>query len=297
MGLTKDWRVSHDVHRVAEIGLARNFECHAGEQSAGRHRSECLGGSESAPFAPSALATFLLARSRRAANAIPQPPGHPVSASLLLQSCPQPLFPFQPTARWFEIDFSFSREDRSLRKGVEPGQAVGVRGGTHWLRTRDQERQGRAAMGGGGNAGPDVVHQVMVRTALDGPREWSMLEFQGVMEMREEGAEVDGATIGEITCKEDKKHVTLLVGNQRLDGKVTELKQPFAVMSKRRLAPPAGNDDGMEDQAEDGEKPTGEIEMEIVGFITRKIVFVHRPTVVTASWKSPTKDLGSQAVH
>ena len=84
MGLTKDWRVSHHVHRVAEIGLARNFECHTGEQSAGRHRSECLGGSESAPFAPSALATFLLARSRRAANAIPQ---HPATLSLLLFCC------------------------------------------------------------------------------------------------------------------------------------------------------------------------------------------------------------------
>jgi len=136
----------------------------------------------------------------------------------------------------------------------------------------------------------------MVRTALDGPREWSMMEFQGVMEMREEGAVVDGRTIGEMTCKEDKKHVSLLIGNQRLDGKVTELKQPLAVMAKRRLPPAEGEEAMDEEEPEPGAKPKGDVELEIVGFIQRKIVFTLRPTVMTASWKSPTKDLGSQAV-
>ncbi|KAJ1482308.1 Ctf8-domain-containing protein [Baffinella frigidus] len=149
-------------------------------------------------------------------------------------------------------------------------------------------------MGIGGNASADAVRQVMVRTVLDGPREWSMIEFQGVMEMREEGGVVDGSTIGEMTCKEDKKHVSLLIGNQRLDGKVHDLKQPFAVMAKRRLPSAEGDEEAMVVPGPGA--PKGEVELEIVGFIQRKIVFTLRPTVMTASWKSPTKDLGSQAV-
>lgn len=55
--------------------------------------------------------------------------------------------------------------------------------------------------------------------------------------------------------------MTLTVGNQRLDGKIVECKQPIAVMSRQ---------EGGRDDSGAGEGYS------ILGFIRRKVVFLHR---------------------
>ena len=43
--------------------------------------------------------------------------------------------------------------------------------------------------------------QIFVRTALDGPKEWTILEMQGEFEAREAGQELNNLEIGTLTCK------------------------------------------------------------------------------------------------
>jgi len=71
---------------------------------------------------------------------------------------------------------------------------------------------------------------------------------------------LSGLPLGELARK-GEKGVTLTVGNQRLDGKIVECKQPIAVMSRQDGG---GNDNG-----------TG-AGYSIKGFIRRKVVFLHR---------------------
>jgi hypothetical protein len=72
--------------------------------------------------------------------------------------------------------------------------------------------------------------------------------------------EFSGLPLGELARK-GEKGVTLTVGNQRLDGKIVECKQPIAVMSRQDGG---GDDNG----AGAG--------YSIKGFIRRKVVFLHR---------------------
>lgn len=129
-----------------------------------------------------------------------------------------------------------------------------------------------AVVGGGLGASS----QALVKLARDGPMDWTAIELQGFMEARN-GTTVNGLPVGDLARK-GEKGVTLTVGNQRLDGKIVECKQPIAVMSR------------IEGSGEGGSAG----EFEIAGFIRRKMVFLHRPTVVTQSWTSPQKDLGTQ---
>lgn len=118
--------------------------------------------------------------------------------------------------------------------------------------------------------------------------------------------------------------MVLVIGNQRLDGKITELKQPLAVMSKTRTRlkrdqeapacseqctpskPSSEGDTEMAPSAQEAaeqQNPTcnteladggnAQVEYEIVGLVKRKLVFNHRPTIVT-KYASPSKEMGSQ---
>eukprot|EP00802_Teleaulax_amphioxeia_P030815 Tamp_33619.p2 GENE.Tamp_33619~~Tamp_33619.p2 ORF type:complete len:181 (+),score=57.05 Tamp_33619:27-545(+) len=169
-------------------------------------------------------------------------------------------------------------------------------------------------MGGGGKgAWERPCSEIMVRTALDGPKEWSIIELQGEFETRDPALKtLNGLEIGNLVCKAGSKSVHLVIGNQRLDGKVVDLKEPLAVMSKVTPGPPAqdaaaaavaaaaghGGDTEMAAAGDkDGPRQTpggvGPMEFHIVGLVKRKLVFNHRPTIVTQQ-PSPTKDLGSQ---
>uniref|UniRef100_A0A7S1MTE7 Chromosome transmission fidelity protein 8 n=1 Tax=Hemiselmis andersenii TaxID=464988 RepID=A0A7S1MTE7_HEMAN len=118
--------------------------------------------------------------------------------------------------------------------------------------------------------------QMLIKVAEDGPKEWTAIELQGLMEPRE-GESLGGLPLGELARKGDKG-VSLTVGNQRLDGKVVELGEPLAVMEKRQGEGAAAG------------------EYLVVGWVRRKVVFMHRPTVVTQSYTSPMKDIGTQEV-
>ncbi len=115
--------------------------------------------------------------------------------------------------------------------------------------------------------------EVLVKSPLDGPREWTIVELQGYFEARDASVQLAEQEIGPISGKKgDKKNVILTVGNQRLDGKLMDMPQPLGVMSKISRPRPQ-EEDAMSDPINDG---VTEVEYEIVGFIRRKIVFSHR---------------------
>lgn len=99
-----------------------------------------------------------------------------------------------------------------------------------------------------------------MKCAEDGPRDWTIVELQGVLEARDPSQCIDSMVLGNVQRK-GQKGVILTVGNQRMDGKVVELKQPLAIMERK---------------GKDGEALGGEQDFEVVGFVRRKIVFLHR---------------------
>eukprot|EP00287_Rhodomonas_sp_CCMP768_P023951 CAMPEP_0202836636 /NCGR_PEP_ID=MMETSP1389-20130828/42467_1 /ASSEMBLY_ACC=CAM_ASM_000865 /TAXON_ID=302021 /ORGANISM="Rhodomonas sp., Strain CCMP768" /LENGTH=98 /DNA_ID=CAMNT_0049512505 /DNA_START=113 /DNA_END=405 /DNA_ORIENTATION=- len=90
----------------------------------------------------------------------------------------------------------------------------------------------------------------MIKSPLDGPREWTIVELQGYFEARDATVQLSEQDIGPIARKGDGKSVTLTVGNQRLDGKLVDVPQPLAVMSKSTRAG-SPSQDLMSDEASD----------------------------------------------
>ena len=89
---------------------------------------------------------------------------------------------------------------------------------------------------------------------------------------REGLSSLDGLTLGTLVRKGERGAI-LTIGNQRLDGKVVELKQPLAVMNRNNVGGECGNEENsMTDNADSSRR----VEFEIVGLIRKKIVFSHR---------------------
>ncbi len=101
--------------------------------------------------------------------------------------------------------------------------------------------------------------QVLIKTGLDGLKEWTMMELQGSLEARDVTVNVDGLPLGDL-AKKGEKAVTLTIGNQRMDGKLVDIKQPLTIMKRKE------SDDGN----------SNAVEFELVGIIRRKLVFLHR---------------------
>ena len=104
--------------------------------------------------------------------------------------------------------------------------------------------------------------EILVKSPSDGPKEWTMIEMQGMLQARDSSDSLDGLDIGNLQMKKGDKNVSLTVGNQRLEGKIVDLSSPLAVMLKGRSEPLQG-----------GQSAT---EYSIAGIIKKKIVFNHR---------------------
>jgi hypothetical protein len=107
--------------------------------------------------------------------------------------------------------------------------------------------------------------QMLIKTSMDGLKEWTMMELQGILEARDVTISVDSLPLGDL-AKKGEKGVTLTIGNQRMDGKLVDLKQPFTIMKRK------------ETEAISNQKGESNIvaEFEIAGIIRRKLVFLHR---------------------
>ena len=117
-------------------------------------------------------------------------------------------------------------------------------------------------------------HKSLIRMDGDGPKDWTMLDFQGAIVPREEGCSLDGQSLGHLARKGERGAI-LTIGNQRLDGKIVELKQPLAIMKRSS----SRNKDVCEEMETDAASvciPTAQEEFVIVGLIKKKIVFSHR---------------------
>ena len=102
-----------------------------------------------------------------------------------------------------------------------------------------------------------------------------MLDFQGTLLPREEIHSLDGLTLGTVMRK-GERGVILTSGNQRLDGKITELKQPLAVMKRTNNHRKHTENDMLTDRSSEGDISQAPEEFVIVGLIRKKIVFSHR---------------------
>eukprot|EP00960_Hanusia_phi_P001583 45811-Hanusia_phi.AAC.1 len=114
-----------------------------------------------------------------------------------------------------------------------------------------------------GNASePPPCKEILVKTPSDGPKEWTMIEMQGMLVARDSSDCLDGLDIGNLQMRKGDKNVSLVIGNQRLEGKIVDLSNPLAVMLK-----------GKSESFESGQSAT---EYSIAGIIKKKIVFNHR---------------------
>ncbi|KAI9007696.1 Ctf8-domain-containing protein [Hyaloraphidium curvatum] len=107
----------------------------------------------------------------------------------------------------------------------------------------------------------------MVQILIHGPPQWPqdpngpapypdelfLLELQGTLETSESGADaLDGQPLGTIEWQKDKnKGPVLRIGHHRLEGKLTQLPQPFAVIRKRALPPDDADEEMLDAGASD----------------------------------------------
>ncbi|KAJ7238576.1 Ctf8-domain-containing protein [Mycena haematopus] len=106
-----------------------------------------------------------------------------------------------------------------------------------------------------------------------------LIELQGHFEVEcTNDRERDGRLIGRLCIDEAAKRPTLMVGHHLLEGKVTQLPKPLAVL--RRVAG-ADLDDAMDCDDRPGEsqaKPeTSTVSWDAIAVVKRKIVFSKRP--------------------
>lgn len=117
-------------------------------------------------------------------------------------------------------------------------------------------------------------HKNLIRMEGDGPKDWTMLDFQGAIVTREEGCSLDGMDLGHLARKGERGAI-LTIGNQRLDGKIVELKQPLAIMKRNNIYDKEVCEE-METDTVSDDKLNSRQEFVIVGLIKKKIVFTHR---------------------
>lgn len=114
---------------------------------------------------------------------------------------------------------------------------------------------------------------------LLGTRELVFLEIQGAIARLDERE----SRLGRLVQQEDGR-IYLLVGYQKMEGKVVTLKTPFAVL-RRKKGPAktdmaAGGEEGTEmdvDGTQEEESSGGVVEMEVVDVCRKKIYFGNRP--------------------
>ena len=98
--------------------------------------------------------------------------------------------------------------------------------------------------------------------APSGVVDWTIVELQGSIGSRDEGASLDGVALGSLKQLPNGA-VTLQIGNGLSQGRWEALKKPLAVMRK----------------AHDADAPS--TSYHAVGVVRNKLVFKDRPTPIT----------------
>ncbi|BFZ61338.1 hypothetical protein YB2330_002403 [Saitoella coloradoensis] len=115
----------------------------------------------------------------------------------------------------------------------------------------------------------DEVHpSSTLFSRLLGTNELLLLELQATIE----GMDPD-TIMGGLSYDEQSKTAYLTIGYQRLTGKVVDLKSPFAVLRKR--------EGGENVEGREGDWRRGDVEMDVVEIIRKKVVFNQRPEPIS----------------
>ncbi|KAG6857423.1 hypothetical protein H0H87_004785 [Tephrocybe sp. NHM501043] len=119
-----------------------------------------------------------------------------------------------------------------------------------------------------------------------------LIELQGALEVEcNHPNERDGKLVGKIKVDSATNKSTLLIGHHLLEGKITNLAKPLAVLLRSRTASTttvSGTGTVRQDEDEDVEMfmhneqetravATNEVEWDMVALVKRKIVFSKRP--------------------
>ncbi|KAF5391504.1 hypothetical protein D9757_002474 [Collybiopsis confluens] len=122
-----------------------------------------------------------------------------------------------------------------------------------------------------------------------------LLEFQGALgfesSSQDQNGERDGQFIGTLTVDEDLKRPTLRIGHNVLEGKITDLPKPLAVLHRSAatrakvqssLSHSEGDEDVTIDHEDDDElsPTTSDVRWNAIAIIKRKIIFSNRPMIV-----------------
>lgn len=109
-----------------------------------------------------------------------------------------------------------------------------------------------------------------------------LIELQGSLEVECTNiTESDGKLIGKLKIDENKP--TLLIGHHLLEGQITTLTKPIAVLHRKSALSPRRADSGKENHASDKQMNVDEnessasVEWDVIAVVKRKIIFSKRP--------------------
>lgn len=119
--------------------------------------------------------------------------------------------------------------------------------------------------------------QLVIRLPASGDVEgWGLVELQGQLETRDQ-VSLDGLHIGDLHFS-DRGTPNLILGHHLLTGKVVDLEKPYAVLKKKtRVGSSPGGAAAVESE---GHLEHSSIEYEVVGLISKKIIFKNRPKLI-----------------
>lgn len=107
---------------------------------------------------------------------------------------------------------------------------------------------------------------------LLGSQELVLVELQGSITRLDQ----DQLKLGKLV-QEDDGRIYLVVGYQKLEGKVVDLKLPFAVLRQRHQKTIQADEMKMDTENNEEEEGGGEVEMEVVEVCRKKLYFGSRP--------------------
>ncbi|CCG84255.1 protein of unknown function [Taphrina deformans PYCC 5710] len=107
---------------------------------------------------------------------------------------------------------------------------------------------------------------------LTGTDELVFLEIQGSIARLDESEQ----RLGRLVHQEDGR-IYLIVGYQKMEGKVVTLKTPFAVLRRKKADGARDTDEPEQGTQENGDGSGKVVEMEVVDVCRKKIYFGQRP--------------------
>ncbi|KAG5337286.1 hypothetical protein C0989_009932 [Termitomyces sp. Mn162] len=118
-----------------------------------------------------------------------------------------------------------------------------------------------------------------------------LIELQGALEVESNHpSDRDGKLVGKLKVDEATNKFTLLVGHHLLEGKISNIAKPLAVLLRSRTVSNvilsgtegAGQDDDVEILVHNDQEVllTNDVEWDMIALVKRKIVFSKRPMPV-----------------